>query len=71
MLRHLAFRYVHKYVGDLEDVIKVRLDSSAPFLDFVLIACDLEEGLEFCYSPDYSRGQIILRSVFRLSLDGQ
>lgn len=50
MFRHLAFRYVHKYVGNLEDVIEVRLDSSAPFLDLVLVACDLKKGLEFCYS---------------------
>ena len=41
MPRELALRDVHEDVGDLEDVIEVRLDAVAELLDFVLVACDL------------------------------
>jgi hypothetical protein len=41
VLGELAFGDVDEDVGDLEDVIDVCLDARAPFLNFVLVACDL------------------------------
>ena len=40
-LGELAFRDVHKYIGYLEDIIDVGLDAASPFLDLILVACDL------------------------------
>ena len=42
VLGHLAFRNVHEDVHNLKDVIDVGLDSVAPFLDFVLVTCNLQ-----------------------------
>ena len=44
----LAFRNVHEDVGDLEDVIDVGLDTASPFLDLVLVACDLRAASAPC-----------------------
>lgn len=41
-LRNLSLRDVHEDVGDLEDIVDVGLYTAAPFLDFVLVASDLE-----------------------------
>ena len=44
----LAFRDVNEDVGNLEDVIDVGLDTASPFLDLVLVACDLRAASATC-----------------------
>ena len=48
VLGYFAFRDVHEHVLYLEHVIDVRLDSVSPFLDLVLVACNLVEQ-STCY----------------------
>ena len=45
--RELALGDVDEDVGDLEDVIEVRLYACAELLDLVLVACDLWADIKF------------------------
>jgi len=45
--RDFTFGHIHKDVADLEHIIQARFDASPPFLDFVLITCDLESFSAF------------------------
>ena len=44
-LGDLPFRDVDEDIADLKDVIEICLDPVPPFLDFVLVACDLTGDL--------------------------
>ena len=41
MLGEFTFGDVHENVGNLEDIVDVGFDAVTPFLDFVLVTCDL------------------------------
>lgn len=41
MFGYFSFRNIHENVHYLKYVIEIRFDAIAPFLDFVLVACDL------------------------------
>ena len=41
MLGKFALRDVHENVGNLENVVDIGFDAVTPFLDLVLVACDL------------------------------
>lgn len=51
-LRDFSLRDVHEDVGDLEDIVDVGLYTAAPFLDFVLVAGDLEALAAFLEAND-------------------
>ena len=70
VLGHLAFRNVHEDVHNLKDVIDVGLDSVAPFLDFVLVACNLGRIVNSTrWGLWYAQNR--LRSAFRPSSSGR
>lgn len=58
----LALRNVHEYVGDLQDVIEVGLDTVPPFLDLILVASYLRKMRR---SPQIVRCHAFLRTSNR------